>query len=176
MKSLAYTEEPCFPSLSLEHAPVAKSLVCIALQKRFQNHLRPENTQIFLAPTTFPRKWRLRNECRNSLLTTCHYPDLGSSAWLKQILLAPRPIRNTSEIWEVTRHQYEILRSFLDVVLWAGKPLVTSQIEGCRPFKATKTATATKTSFKKWSCAASNSLIPSHTARQMLEIFSGVEF
>ena len=28
----------------------------------------------------FSAKWRLRNERRNSLLMTCHYPDLGSDA------------------------------------------------------------------------------------------------
>ena len=26
----------------------------------------------------FPAKWRLRNERRNSILMTCHYPDLGN--------------------------------------------------------------------------------------------------
>ena len=28
--------------------------------------------------TEFPAKWRFRNECRNSILMTHHYPDLGS--------------------------------------------------------------------------------------------------
>ena len=39
-------------------------------------------------PTTiFPAKWRKGNEPRNSILMTCHYPDLGvTSDWLKQIL------------------------------------------------------------------------------------------
>ena len=33
--------------------------------------------------TCFSSKWRLRNECRNSILMTLHYPDLGSSSdWL----------------------------------------------------------------------------------------------
>ena len=36
--------------------------------------------------TGFPRKWHLRNKCRNSILMTHHYPDLGSASdWLKQI-------------------------------------------------------------------------------------------
>ena len=40
---------------------------------------------------------------------TCHYPDLGSASYcLKQISLAARPIRSTTQIWVVTRHQYGI--------------------------------------------------------------------
>ena len=40
---------------------------------------------------------------------TRHYPDLVSASdWLKQISRALRPIRNTNQIWEVTRHQYRI--------------------------------------------------------------------
>ena len=36
-------------------------------------------------------------------------PDLGSAShWLKQISHAERPIRNTTQIWVVTRHQYGI--------------------------------------------------------------------
>ena len=38
-----------------------------------------------------------------------HYPDLGrTSDWLKQISHAARPIRSTTQIWIVTRHQYGI--------------------------------------------------------------------
>ena len=40
---------------------------------------------------------------------TRHYPDLGSASnWLKQISHAARPIRSTTQIWVVTRHQYGI--------------------------------------------------------------------
>ena len=41
----------------------------------------------------FPFKWRLRNEHRNSILMTRHYP-------------AAQPIRSTTQIWVVTCHQY----------------------------------------------------------------------
>ena len=59
--------------------------------------------------TGFPAKWRLRNERRNSILMTRHYPDLGrASDWLKQISHAARPIRSTTQIWIATRHQYGI--------------------------------------------------------------------
>ena len=48
---------------------------------------------------------------------TCHYPALGRayfSDWLCRLgnLLQPE-IRNTTQIWVVTRHQFESLRSFL---------------------------------------------------------------
>ena len=61
-------------------------------------------------PTTnFTAKWRLRNACRNSLLMTCHNPELDSvSDWLRQISFAARPIRSTTQIWVVSRHQYGI--------------------------------------------------------------------
>ena len=40
---------------------------------------------------------------------TSHYPDLGSASdCLNQISQASRPIRSTSHIWGVTRHQYGI--------------------------------------------------------------------
>ena len=40
---------------------------------------------------------------------TRHYPELGSASdWLNQIAHAARPIRRTTQIWIVTRHQYGI--------------------------------------------------------------------
>ena len=43
-------------------------------------------------------KWRPRNERRNSIMMTRHYPDLGcASDWLKQISLAARLIKSTSQ-------------------------------------------------------------------------------
>ena len=42
-------------------------------------------------------KRRVSNERRNSVLMTCHYPDLGSTSdWLKQNVLAPQPIRSAT--------------------------------------------------------------------------------
>ena len=41
------------------------------------------------------------------ILMMCHCPDLGSASdWLKQVSLAARPIRITTQIWVVTHHQY----------------------------------------------------------------------
>ena len=57
----------------------------------------------------FPVKSRLRNKHRNSILTTCHYPDLGSaSGWFNQISHVARLIRSMTQIWVVMRHQYGI--------------------------------------------------------------------
>ena len=54
------------------------------------------------ATTGFPAKWRVRNERKNSILMTRHYPDLGSASdWLNQISHAARPIRSTTQIWAV---------------------------------------------------------------------------
>ena len=40
---------------------------------------------------------------------TRHYPDLGSvSDWLKRAETSFQPIRSTTKIWVVTRHQYGI--------------------------------------------------------------------
>ena len=40
---------------------------------------------------------------------TRQHPDLGSASdWLNQISHAARPIRGTTQIWVVTRHQYGI--------------------------------------------------------------------
>ena len=65
--------------------------------------------QIRYATTGFFAKWHLGNHCRNSILLTCHNPDLGSASdWLKQIYHATRPIRSTTLIWIVTHHQYGI--------------------------------------------------------------------
>ena len=83
------------------------------------------------ASTGFPAKWRLRNERRNFILMTRHYPDLSNASdWLNQISYAARPIRRTTRIWVVTRHHYEILRSFLRRHL-SGKPVVTAPNVGC---------------------------------------------
>ena len=58
------------------------------------------------ATAGFPMKRSLKNERKNSILMTCHYPYLGSACdWLRQISLAMWPIRNTTQIWVMTRHQ-----------------------------------------------------------------------
>ena len=74
----------------------------------WKTSLRKQPT--FRDPNTgFPAKWRLRNKRRNSMLMTCHYPDLGiASDWLKKISYAAGPVRSTTQIWVATRHQNSI--------------------------------------------------------------------
>ena len=53
--------------------------------------------------TSFPAKWCLWNDRRNSILMKCQHQNLGSVYdWLKQISLVARPIRSTtqtSSVW-----------------------------------------------------------------------------
>ena len=60
-------------------------------------------------PLVSPPKWRLRNELSNSILITRHYPDLGSTSdWSCRMGNLIQPIRSTTQILVVTRHQYGI--------------------------------------------------------------------
>ena len=53
---------------------------------------------------------------------TCHYPDLGSPPdWLKQISLVTRPIRRTTQIWVVMRHEYGINPLVPQTLVWKGR-------------------------------------------------------
>ena len=59
------------------------------------------------ATTGFPAKWRLRNERRNSIMMTRHYPDQGSACdWSCRVGNLIQLIRSTTQI--CTRHQYGI--------------------------------------------------------------------
>ena len=53
------------------------------------------------AATGFPAKWSLRNERRNSIMMTRHYPDLGSvSDWSCRLGNLFQPIRSSTQIWK----------------------------------------------------------------------------
>ena len=88
------------------------------------------------ATTGFPTKWRLRNERRNSILMTRHYPDLSSASdWLNQMSHAARPIRSTTQIWVVTRHQYGI-SAFVSQTSFRGE--TSGSVARCRLFSQAK--------------------------------------
>ena len=49
--------------------------------------------------TGFLAKCRLKNDCRNSILMTCHYPDLGSASdWSRRKENLFQPIRSSTQI------------------------------------------------------------------------------
>ena len=74
-------------------------------------------------------QWRLRDECKNSILMTRHYLDLsGASDWLRQISYMARPIRSTPKISVVT--SMEFLCSFLRCQ-FVGKPVVALKNADC---------------------------------------------
>ena len=51
----------------------------------------------------------MTSQRRNSILTTRHYPDLGSASdWSSRVENLIQPIRGTTQIWVVTCHQYGI--------------------------------------------------------------------
>ena len=97
--------------------------------KIFASHI---NLSFGDATTGFPAKGRMRNECRNFILMTRHYLDLGSAAdWLNQISRLARPIRSTAQIWEVTRHQYGI-SALVSQTSFGGK--TSGSVPKCRLF------------------------------------------
>ena len=65
---------------------------------------------------------------------TRRYLDLGSASdWLKQFSRAARPIRNTTQIWVVTRHQYGISAVVSQTLFCRGK-IVAGGVAKCRLF------------------------------------------
>ena len=80
----------------------------------------------FVTPTLVSPQKCLRNKCRNSILMTQHYPDLGSAFnyWMKQII-------NQSENYpDLGRDSTEFLCSILRRHV-EGKPVVALQNVGC---------------------------------------------
>ena len=76
----------------------------------------------------FPLKWCLRNNHRNSILMTCHYPDLSSASdWMKQFFNQSEALPR-SGWWCIV--SVEFLLSFLRHH-FVGKPMVESWIVGC---------------------------------------------
>jgi len=73
----------------------------ICLKGHFVFFSSRENSWHFMTPLiSFPMEWRLRNKCRNSILMTRHYLDLGSTSdWFKQISHAAWLIKSATHIW-----------------------------------------------------------------------------
>ena len=53
---------------------------------------------------------------------TSHYPDLGSASdWLNHISHAALPIRCSTQIWVVTRHQYGTVSALVSRTSFGGE-------------------------------------------------------
>ena len=108
--------------LRLDNLPIVFYLTWLSNSLRKQSRFGDTTTG-------FPRKW---NGGRNSILMTRHYPGLGSACdWLNQISHAVWPIRSTSQVWVVTRHQYGISAVFYRLPpLWASasRYLLTTRV------------------------------------------------
>ena len=108
-----------------------KELLC-TFPLKCHRHLRILSTTLKIAwensrysttpPLVSPRgyaKWPLRNERRNSILMTCHYPDLGSASdWSCREGNLLQPIGSIAVIWVVTRHQYGISALVPQTLFW----------------------------------------------------------
>ena len=96
------------------------------------------------ATTGFPAKWRLRNDYRNSILMTCHYPDLGSAFdWSCRETNLSQPIRNAIQIWVMTCHRYGI-SAFVSQTSFRGE--TRGGVVKCRLFSQASTG------FKVYFC------------------------
>ena len=70
-------------------------------------------------------------------MMTRHYPDLGSASdWLDKISHEARPIRSTTKIWIVTRHQNGI-SALVSQTSFGGK--TSDSVAECRLFSHAKT-------------------------------------
>ena len=97
------------------------------------------------ANTGFPAKWRLGNERRNSILMTCHQPDLGSATdWSCRVGNLLQPIRSTTQIWVEMRHQYGI-SALVSEASFGGETIVG--VAKCRLFSQATLEHACRRSF-----------------------------
>ena len=127
-----------FYTLLWEHLLLWLSFEFMAktLWKEVSCSLRKQST--FVGATTgFPAKWRLRNERRNSILMTRHYPDLGSASdWLNQISHTNQ--KHYPDL--MTRHQYGI-SALVSHTSFGGE--TSSSADKCRLFSQARLADVT---------------------------------
>ena len=124
----------CHPGLN---RPLRKNTIIFSNYRfgRASSSLRKQPT-FGDATTGFPAKWLLRNERRNSILMTRHYPDLGSASdWSYRVGNLIQPIRSTTQLWVVTIHQYGISALFSQTS-FGGKN--SGSVAKCRLFSQAK--------------------------------------
>ena len=117
------------------HIQLIISLVCLFINGC--SCLRRQTT-FGDANTGFPAKWRLRNEHRNSILMTHHYPDLGSASdWLNQISHAA----DQSDLSSDASSVWNSCTRFSNVI-WGGGGTSGSVAKCCRTFLASSWETS----------------------------------
>ena len=89
------------------------------------------------ATTGFPAKKRLKNEFRNSIVTTCHHPELGSDSDRSyRVGNLIQPIRRTTQIWVET--PWNFCARFSDVIWrgnqWHGRVAMSAVLLRLNPF------------------------------------------
>ena len=126
----------CYPHYNL-HGPVTRTCLADSSWSKKAPECLSEYIERSLikqprfrdTTTGFPAKWRLRNDRRNSILMTSHYPDLGS------ILIGCYKIYLIqSEALTRSRRWHAISMEFVCWFLgrhFAGKPVVVPQNVGC---------------------------------------------
>ena len=124
------------------------------LNRPFPSCLASENSRRLatLPGTGFPAKWRLRNECRNSILMTWHYPDLASASdWSCRVGNLIQLIRSNTQICVVTRHQYGI-SALVSQTLFGGE--TRDSVAKCRLFSQATSCPKQSLSGQvlSWSC------------------------
>ena len=80
--------------------PAAVYIFITRARRTLRQNRGSVNRTIYDATTDFKAKLRLSNDFGNTILMTCHYlRDVGRAFdWLKQISLAARPIRSTTQV------------------------------------------------------------------------------
>ena len=89
------------------------------------------NRHLVTLPLAFPQKTRRRNERRNYILMTHHYPDLGSASdWSCRVGNESTNQKHYPDLGSDASSLWNFCARFADVI-WRGKPLVASPNVGC---------------------------------------------
>ena len=137
----SYTKKEYFISPILFIYLVRENSLRFATPLQISGQISPP-WKVLVTRAEIPYWWRV----------TAKYPDLGSAyAWSKQISPAARPVRNTTQIWFVTCHQYGISAFVLQTSARGNR----WKVAGC----FLRLLYTKKVSFTlKWSTAASSYL------------------
>ena len=110
---------------------------------------QPEKTaDIWLRYHWFPRQMTSEKRAQKFQNDDASLPSSSASNWLNQNSHAARPIRSTTQIWVVTRHQNGI-SALVSQMSFGRKPVVASPNVGCFLRLNVKVLSIKKLSFTK---------------------------